>query len=124
MIEPLDGYKVIRESGVAMTSPEGSSMLAALFGDEVGPDDVEVFPFELAAKSVLAPHLHTSDLAAWVTEGRMAFGLGEGFAERIELGPGDVIWLRANEAHAEAVVGDGRATMVVAYVKRFETEPA
>ena len=120
----MDGYKVIRESGVSMTSPEGSSMLAALFGEAVGPDDVEVFPFELAGKSMLAPHLHTSDLAAWVTEGRMAFGFGEGFAERIELGPGDVIWLQAREAHAEEVVGNERATMVVAYVKRFETEPA
>lgn len=123
MSEPMN-YKVIRESGVSMTSPEGSSMLASLFGEAVGPDDVEVFPFELAGKSVLAPHLHTSDLAAWVTEGRMAFGFGEGFAERIELGPGDVIWLRAREAHAEEVVGNERATMVVAYVKRFETEPA
>jgi quercetin dioxygenase-like cupin family protein len=120
----MDGYKVMRASGVAMTSPEGSSMLAALFGDAVGPDDVEVFPFELAATSVLRPHLHTSDLAAWVTEGRMAFGFGEGFAERVELGPGDVIWLRAREAHAEEVVGDGRVTMVVAYIKRFDTEPA
>jgi quercetin dioxygenase-like cupin family protein len=124
MSEPVDGYKVIRESGVSMTSPEGSSMLAALFGESAGPDDVEVFPFELAATSVLKPHLHTSDMAAWVTEGRMAFGFGEGFAERIELGPGDVIWLRAHEAHAEEVVGSERATMVVAYIKRFETEPA
>jgi quercetin dioxygenase-like cupin family protein len=124
MSEPMDGYKVIRESSVPMTSPEGSSMLAGLFGDSVGPDDVEVFPFELAATSVLTPHRHTSDLAAWVTEGRMAFGFGEGFAERIELGPGDVIWLRAGEPHAEEVVGDERASMVVAYITRFETEPA
>ena len=120
----LDGYKVVRESGVSMTSPDGSLMLAALFGQSVGTDDVEVFPFELAATSVLAPHQHTSDLAAWVTEGRMAFGFGEGFAERIELGPGDVIWLRAGEAHAEEVVGGERASMVVAYITRFETEPA
>jgi hypothetical protein len=47
-----------------------------------------VFPFELAATSVLKPHRHTSDLAAWITEGRMAFGFGDGFAERIEVGPG------------------------------------
>lgn len=120
----MDGYKVIRESGVAMTSPEGSSMLVALFGEAVGPDGVEVFPFELPAMSVLAPHRHTSDLAAWITAGRMAFGFGDDFAERIELGPGDVIWLRANEAHAEEVVGDERVAMVVAYVQRFETEPA
>ncbi len=120
----MDGYKVIRESGISMTSPEGSSMLAALFGEAVGPDDVEVFPFELAAKSVLAPHMHTSDLAAWVTEGRMGFGFGDGFSEHVELGPGDLIWLRAGEAHAEQVVGDSHATMVVAYVTRFDTEPA
>ena len=124
MSEPMDGYKVIRESGISMTSPEGSSMLAALFGEVVGPDDVEVFPFELPATGVLAPHLHTAEMAAWITEGRMAFGFGEGFAERIELGPGDVIWLRAHEAHAEEVIGDGRAMMVVAYIQRFETEPA
>ncbi len=120
----LDGYKVVRESGISMTSPDGSLMLAALFGQSVGTDEVEVFPFELAAASVLNPHRHTSDMAAWVTEGRMAFGFGEGFAERIELGPGDVIWLRAGEPHAEEVVGDERASMVVAYVTRFETEPA
>lgn len=120
----LDGYKVVRESGISMTSPDGSLMLAALFGQSVGTDDVEVFPFELAAASVLKPHRHTSDMAAWVTEGRMAFGFGEDFAERIELGPGDVIWLRAGEAHAEEVVGGERASMVVAYITRFETEPA
>jgi quercetin dioxygenase-like cupin family protein len=120
----MEGYKVIRESGVSMTSPEGSSMLAALFGAAVGPDDVEVFPFELPAASVLNPHRHTSDLAAWLTEGRMAFGFGDGFAERIELGPGDLIWLQAGEPHAEEVVGDERASMVVAYITRFDTEPA
>ena len=118
----MDGYRVIRESGISMTSPEGSSMLAGLFGGAVGPDDVEVFPFELASASVLHPHRHTAELAAWVTEGRMAFGFGEGFGERVELGPGDVIWLQAGEPHAEEVVGDGRATMVVAYITRFETE--
>jgi quercetin dioxygenase-like cupin family protein len=124
MSESMDGYKVIRATGVSMSSPEGSAMLAGLFGDVVGPDDVEVFPFELAAASILVPHVHTSDLAAWVTEGRMAFGFGDGFAERVELGPGDLIWLQARQAHAEEVVGDQRATMVVAYVTRFETEPA
>ena len=70
-------------------------MLAGLFGQTVGPDDVEVFPFELAAASVLTPHRHTSDLAAWVTEGRMAFGFGDDYGERVELGPGDMIWLQA-----------------------------
>jgi quercetin dioxygenase-like cupin family protein len=123
-MDGYDGYRVVRESGVSMTTPEGSSMLAALFGETVGPDQVEVFPFELAAASVLVPHIHTSDLAAWVTEGRIAFGFGEGFTERIELGPGDLIWLRAREAHSEEVVGNGRVTMVVAYISRFETEPA
>lgn len=99
-------------------------MLAALFGEGVGPDDVDVFPFELPPRGVLTPHLHTADLAAWITEGRMAFGFGEGFAERIELGSGDVIWLRARESHAEEVIGDQRVTMVVAHIQRFETEPA
>lgn len=73
----MDEYRVIRATGVPMSSPEGSSMLAGLFGDAVGPDDVEVFPSELAAASVLVPHVHTSDLAAWVTEGRMAFGFSK-----------------------------------------------
>jgi quercetin dioxygenase-like cupin family protein len=116
--------RVIRESGVAMTSPEGSLLIASLFGHAVGPDDVDVFPFELPAMSVLVPHQHTADLAVWVTGGRMAFGFGEGFAERIELAPGDVIWLRAGEPHAEEVVGAERVTMVVAHIQRFETEPA
>ena len=43
----MDGYKVIRGSGVSMTSPEGSVLLASMFGDTFGPDDVEVFPIEL-----------------------------------------------------------------------------
>ena len=125
MSEQVDGFKVIRGSGVSMTSPEGSSMLAGLFGDAVGPDDVEVFPFELAATSVLQPHMtHAPTWRRGSRTGRMAFGFGEGFAERIEVGPGDVIWLRAREAHAEEVVGTERASMVVAYVERFDTEPA
>ena len=81
----MDGYKVIRGSGVSMTSPEGSVMLAGMFGETYGPDDVEVFPIELAATSVMSPHLHTADLVAWVTGGRMAFGFGERFADRVEL---------------------------------------
>ena len=94
----MDGYKVIRGSGVSMTSPEGSVLLASMFGDTFGPDDVEVFPIELPVASVMSPHLHTADLVAWVTGGRMAFGFGEGFADRIELEPDDMIWLRARRA--------------------------
>ena len=55
----MNGYRVIRESGISMTSPEGSSMLAGLFGGAVGPDDVEVFPFELASASVSSSALVT-----------------------------------------------------------------
>ena len=63
----MDGYKVIRGSGVSMTSPEGSVLLASMFGGTFGPDDVEVFPIELPVMSVMSPHLHTADLVAWVT---------------------------------------------------------
>ena len=50
----------------------------------------------------------------------MAFGFGEDFAERIELGPGDVIWLRAGEAHAEEVVGERDAPRWwLAYIYAF-----
>ena len=120
----MDGYKVIRGSGVSMTSPEGSVLLASMFGDTFGPDDVEVFPIELPGMSVMSPHLHTADLVAWVTRGRMAFGFGVGLADRIELDKDDVIWLRAREPHSEEVVGDNKVTMVIAHVRPFETEPA
>ena len=74
----MDGYKVVRGSGVSMTSPEGSVLLASMFGDTFGPDDVEVFPIALQVASVMSPHLHTADLVAWVTGGQMAFGFGRG----------------------------------------------
>ena len=54
----------------------------------------------------------------------MAFGFGDGLADRIELDPDDMIWLRAREPHSEGVVGDNKVTMVIAHVRPFETEPA
>jgi uncharacterized RmlC-like cupin family protein len=120
----VEGYKVIRGSGVSMTSPEGSVLLASMFGDTFGPDDVEVFPIELPPTSVMSPHLHTADLVAWVTGGRMAFGFGDGFVDRIELEQDDMIWLGARQPHSEEVVGGHKVTMVIAHVRPFETEPA
>ena len=120
----MDGYKVIRGSGVSMTSPEGSVLLASMFGETYGPDDVEVFPIELPVSSVMSPHLHTADLVAWVTGGQMAFGFGEGFEDRIELGTDDMIWLRARQPHSEEVIGSDKVSMVIAHVRPFETEPA
>jgi hypothetical protein len=54
----------------------------------------------------------------------MAFGFGGGFADRIELAPDDMIWLRARQPHSEEVVGGDKVTMVIAHVRPFETEPA
>jgi uncharacterized RmlC-like cupin family protein len=54
----------------------------------------------------------------------MAFGFGDGLADRIELDPDDMIWLRAREPHSEEVVGNNKVTMVIAHVRPFGTEPA
>lgn len=120
----MDGYRVIRETGIQMTSAEGTALLVSLFGADVASDDVDVFPFEIPARGVMVPHLHTADVAAWITEGRLAFGFGEGFADRVEVGPGDLIWLRAREPHAEEAVGGESVAMVIAHIRVFDTEPA
>ena len=121
----MDGYKVTCGSGVSMTSPEGSVLLASMFGDTFGPDDVEVFPIELPVGSVMSPHLHTADLVAWVTGGRMAFGFGEGFADRIELEPDDISPGSGRVSRIPRKSSERtRSRWSIAHVRPFETEPA
>ena len=91
----MDEYRVIRATGVPMSSPEGSSMLAGLFGDAVGPDDVEVFPVRARCRErprPARPHLRSC-------------GVGDRGKDGVRV-------LQARQAHSEEVVGGQRATMV------------
>ncbi len=117
----MEGVKVTRGAGVVPDSQEGRELFASFFGEVAAVGDIKLFPHSIAAGEPTAPHLHTADVAACVTRGRFRFGTGEGFAETLDLEPGDYVFIRAQLPHSEEVLGDESVEFVVAHLEGFHT---
>ncbi len=117
----MDEVKVTRGADVAPDSDEGRALFASLFGTGVVADDVKLFAHSIAAGEPTAPHLHTADVAACVTRGRFRFGTGPGFAETLDLEPGDFVFIPAELPHSEVVLGDEPVEFLVAHLRGFHT---
>lgn len=119
VLEPPESYRVIRDAGIDPASDPGVETFASLFGARPGNDAVRRLPVTLPARTHLTTHRHTADVAACVTAGAMTFVFGAGGNDRVELQPGDYIWIQTGVMHDEETA-DGVA-LIVAHVEPFET---
>lgn len=95
--------------------------LAAMF-EGVSPSDL-LTTNSTAVPGVVEPHYHTEDIAAFIISGRLAFDVGPGYADRIEFGPGDCIFVPAMLPHGEQVLGNEPVNATMASLLAFDTEP-
>lgn len=68
----------------------------------------------------LTTHRHTTGLAACITRGRIVFVFGADGTDRIDLEPGDYVWIREGVMHDEET-HDEAVEMIVASLEPFDT---
>jgi quercetin dioxygenase-like cupin family protein len=111
------GLRFLRDSGPVADDEVTIGLLKSLLGV---PLDAQVISFEFTGKpGVIAPHLHTEDLAAAIIEGRLAFDVGAGLAERLEFGAGDLLLVPANLPHREEIFAPQELRAIVACRREF-----
>jgi uncharacterized RmlC-like cupin family protein len=112
-------YRVLERPGTVADGDGALETFASLFEGNADLTSIVSFPVVLAPGTRLAPHRHTAELAAGVVSGSMTFVFGADGTGRVDLGPGDYIWIREGVMHDEETT-DG-VEMVVAHVAPFET---
>ncbi|HVL32132.1 MAG TPA: cupin domain-containing protein [Actinomycetota bacterium] len=66
----------------------------------------------------IPPHYHSCDTAAYLVAGRAAFRIGDALDERLEMEPGDYVFVPAGVVHTEETIGDERAEFIIARDRR------
>lgn len=59
-------------------------------------------------------HTHTADTVAYLVSGRASFTVGMDGEERIDMGPGDFLYMPADIVHTEETLGDEQAVFLLA----------
>jgi quercetin dioxygenase-like cupin family protein len=112
-------YRVLERPGPPPETQEARSVFSTLFEGQPPPESFATFPVILPPGTHLAAHRHTSELAAGVVSGATTFVFGADGTGRVELGPGDYIWIREGVVHDEETA-DG-VELIVAHVAPFDT---
>ena len=115
MSDPPPTYRVLERPGPRAESEDAREIFASLLGS--GPS--EISSVVLPPGTTLGPHRHTGPVAAGVVSGAVTFVLGADGTGRVELGPGDYVWIEANVMHDEET-SDG-VELVVAHLGAFDT---
>lgn len=59
-------------------------------------------------------HTHTSDTVAYLLSGRASFTIGMDGEERMDMEPGDYLYMPAGVVHTEETLGDEQAVFLLA----------
>jgi quercetin dioxygenase-like cupin family protein len=113
MDEPAT-YRVLTRPGPDAESEDAREIFSSLLGAEGTTSNLVLPP-----GTQLGPHRHTADVAAGVVSGAVTFVFGADGTGRVELGPGDYLWIAAGVMHDEET-SDG-VELVVANIAPFET---
>lgn len=119
MDAPSETFRVGRDAPDP-TTDAGRAMFASLFDEQPDPSALRTFPVALPAGTHLTTHRHTTGLAACITRGRIVFVFGADGTDRIDLEPGDYVWIREGVMHDEET-HDEAVEMIVASLEPFDT---
>lgn len=117
----MDDMKVVRASNVAPDSDEGHALFASLFGESIAPERVQTFAHSTPPGHPTERHVHTADVAAFVTRGRMEIATAPEYEEPLVVEAGDYLFIPEGLAHLEQVIGDQEVEFVVAHLRGFHT---
>lgn len=110
-------YRVLSRPGPAPETDDGRRVLASLLGVE--EDRLTTFATVKPPGTPSSTHRHTSAVAAGVVSGAVTFVFGADGVGRVDLGPGDYLWIGENVVHDEET-GDG-VELIIGHLEPFET---
>jgi len=103
--------KIIRDEEAEHRPGEGLEVVVAVSKDNAGAPALWFGRFTTDPGVRIPPHYHTCDTAAYCIRGRAAFDIEGG---RLEISPGDFLYVPAGAVHTEETVGDETAELIFA----------
>lgn len=104
-------WKLVKKKDSEIRKAEGVEIVVAISQGTTGSGELWFGSFETAPGVKVGRHYHTADTAAYLISGRAAFEI-EG--ERVEMAPGEFLYVPRDIVHTEETVGDETAYGVYA----------
>lgn len=114
-MDDLKGYQVFRNVTDDPASEKGREVINKLL--EGG--SVKSFPFSISRGPARSPDSHTVDCVIYITGGNLEIGFGEQYADKVEVGKGDFLYIKKDTPHLEHASGDMDVELVVYYTGEF-----
>jgi uncharacterized RmlC-like cupin family protein len=120
---PQRSCRVVR-AGAETSRPQGTVYAAGISAESVGALGLCMTVGTIPPGSRAVPHLHEEhETAIYLISGHVAMHFGDGLAERVEVGPGDLLYIPAGVAHRPYnLSGTEPARFVVARTDPHEDE--
>jgi uncharacterized RmlC-like cupin family protein len=109
MTEPR--ARIIREGDANRRSGDGVELVVAVSKETTGAEHLWFGRFTSEPGVSIPPHHHTCDTVAYLIRGQAAFQVG---AERLEMVPGEYVYVPANVVHTEETLGNETAEFIIA----------
>jgi uncharacterized RmlC-like cupin family protein len=103
--------RIIRDGDAEHRSGAGVELILAVSKESTGAEQLWFGRFTSEPGVVIPPHYHSCDTVAYLIRGRAAFQVG---AERLEMVPGEYVYVPASVVHTEETVGSETAEFVIA----------
>jgi uncharacterized RmlC-like cupin family protein len=104
-------WKLVKRETADIRTGDGIEVVAAVSKETAGSHELWFGSFSTAPGVKVGRHYHTADTAAYLVSGRAAFEI-EG--TRVEMAPGEFLYVPRDIIHTEETVGDETAFGVYA----------
>jgi uncharacterized RmlC-like cupin family protein len=104
-------WKLIKKDSLEVRTAEGVEIIVGVSKDTAGSQYLWFGSFSTDPGVKVGRHYHTADTAAYLVSGRAAFEI-EG--TRVEMAPGEFLYVPRDIVHTEETVGDQTAFGVYA----------
>ena len=105
------GWRIIRKEDAEVRTGEGVEIIVAVSKEMVGSSVLWFGSFSTDPGVKVPQHYHTADTGAYLVSGRAAFEID---GERVEMSPGEYLYVPKGVVHTEETVGDETAFGVYA----------
>jgi quercetin dioxygenase-like cupin family protein len=106
----INGFRHLRHDEIEHYR-DGDWEFTPITPELTGSKQLMMGTFSTGPGMSIPPHHHTCDTIAYLVRGRAVFGSGD---ERIEMSPGDFVYVAAGVVHTEETIGDEIAEFVLA----------
>jgi len=102
----MKSWKLIKKDATEVRTAEGVEIIVGVSKGTAGSEELWFGSFATDPGVKVARHYHTADTAAYLVSGRAAFEIED---ERVEMAPGEFLYVPRDIIHTEETVGDQTA---------------